>query len=59
MAVPKRKTSRARRDKRRATHAIQATRLGRCPRCTAPVMPHHVCMVCGHYKGRAVVDTGA
>ncbi|MFZ9692570.1 MAG: 50S ribosomal protein L32 [Phycisphaerales bacterium] len=26
MAVPKRKTSRARRDKRRATHSIPATR---------------------------------
>ncbi|MCU0306167.1 MAG: 50S ribosomal protein L32 [Thermoleophilia bacterium] len=57
MAVPKRKTSRQRRDTRRATHAIQADRLGRCPRCTSPVRPHHVCLVCGHYRGREVVET--
>ncbi len=57
MAVPKRKTSRQRRDTRRSTHAIDAARLGRCPRCTSPVRPHHVCLVCGHYKGREVVET--
>lgn len=56
MAVPKRKTSRQRRDTRRATHAIGAERLGKCPRCQSPVRPHHVCVVCGHYRGRAVIN---
>lgn len=55
MAVPKRKTSRQRRDTRRATHAISATRLGSCPRCQAPTIPHRVCVVCGYYRGRPVV----
>ncbi len=57
MAVPKRKTSRQRRDTRRATHAVEATRLARCPRCNSPVRPHHVCPTCGHYRGREVLDT--
>ena len=39
VAVPKRKTSKQRRDTRRATHAIEATRLGRCPRCSEPGAP--------------------
>jgi large subunit ribosomal protein L32 len=56
LAVPKRKTSRQRRDTRRATHAIEATRMGRCPRCSSPVRTHHVCGVCGYYRGRPVVE---
>lgn len=55
MAVPKRKTSRQRRDTRRATHSIEATVLASCPRCQAPIRPHHVCAVCGTYRGRVVV----
>jgi large subunit ribosomal protein L32 len=58
MAVPKRKTSRQRRDTRRATHGIEAARLGRCSRCGSPLRPHHVCVVCGYYRGRPVVDVG-
>jgi large subunit ribosomal protein L32 len=56
MAVPKRKTSRQRRDTRRATHAIGAERIGQCTHCNAPVRPHHVCGVCGQYRGRQVVE---
>ena len=33
MAVPKRKTSKSRRDKRRAQHKIEAPRLSVCPVC--------------------------
>jgi large subunit ribosomal protein L32 len=54
MAVPKRKTSKARRDKRRATHAISAPRVNVCPRCGQPKRPHRVCPTCGTYKGREV-----
>ena len=54
MAVPKRKTSKSRRDKRRATHCISAPSLTVCPQCHAPVRPHHVCRDCGHYRGREV-----
>ena len=55
MAVPKRKTSKARRDKRRATHAIEAPRVNVCPQCGSPKRAHRVCPTCGTYKGREVV----
>jgi large subunit ribosomal protein L32 len=54
MAVPKRKTSKSRRDKRRATHAISATVVNLCPHCGHPKRPHRVCTNCGQYKGREV-----
>ncbi len=54
MAVPKKKTSKARRDKRRATHSIAAPAIGDCPHCHHPVRPHHVCLNCGYYRGREV-----
>jgi len=55
MAVPKRKTSRQRRDTRRATHAGQAPTVGECPQCHAPKAPHRVCRNCGMYNGRQVL----
>ena len=56
MAVPKKRTSRARRDKRRATHKVSAPRLNECPRCHSPRIPHRVCPVCGTYAGREVIQ---
>lgn len=56
MAVPKRKTSKARRDKRNAHRAIAGPGLSRCPQCNEERMPHRVCPSCGHYNGRTVID---
>jgi large subunit ribosomal protein L32 len=56
MAVPKKRTSRARRDKRRATHKVAAARLNECPRCHQPRLPHRVCPNCGTYAGREVIS---
>jgi len=55
MAVPKRKTSRARRDSRRATHRAAAPSFIECPQCHSPKLPHRVCPNCGTYAGRQVV----
>lgn len=55
MAVPKRRTSRTRRDKRRATHKVSAPRLNECPRCHSPRLPHRICPTCGTYAGREVI----
>jgi large subunit ribosomal protein L32 len=55
MAVPKRRTSVARKRKRRSHLALQALNLDRCPRCLEPKEPHRVCRVCGTYKGREVL----
>jgi large subunit ribosomal protein L32 len=54
MAVPKRKTSKARRDKRRAQHGITVPRMQVCPNCKQPSRPHRVCPNCKTYKGRDV-----
>jgi large subunit ribosomal protein L32 len=55
MAVPKKRTSRQRRDTRRATHKVPAARLNECPRCHQPRLPHRVCPNCGTYAGREVI----
>jgi large subunit ribosomal protein L32 len=56
MGVPKRKTSQARRDKRRAHKKLTAVTLSNCPQCTELRMPHRVCPACGYYHGREVIE---
>lgn len=56
MAHPKRKTSKARRDKRRSHHKISDLTLTECTNCGAMHKYHHVCMECGFYRGRQVVN---
>ncbi len=55
MAVPKNKTSKARRDKRRANWKLTEPNLVECPQCHALKMPHRVCPNCGQYKGKEVI----
>ena len=55
MAVPKRKTSKAKRDKRRTHWKLALPGLGACPQCHQPRRPHHVCPHCGYYHGRPVL----
>ena len=59
MAVPKKKTSKSRRDMRRAHDALKAPTSTECPNCGEIKRPHHVCAACGHYDGREVVDMAA
>jgi len=59
MAVPKNKTSKARRDKRRSSHwKLTAPAITTCPSCGAHRLPHRVCKACGKYNGRQVLDMG-
>jgi len=55
MAVPKRKMSKARRDKRRTHDVLKVPGLVECPNCHELRQPHRVCPHCGHYRGREVV----
>ena len=55
MAVPKKKVSRSRRDKRRSHHRLGAETHVECPNCGERMRPHHVCAECGYYRGREVV----
>lgn len=57
MAVPKRRTSRTRRDLRRSHRAIGQPARSRCPNCGEPKLPHRVCANCGVYRGREVLKT--
>ncbi len=56
MAVPARKTSKARKNKRRSSvWKMDAPTLVRCPKCSAYTVPHRVCDNCGYYNGKAVI----
>ena len=59
MAVPKRKVSKSRRDKRRASNfRISVPSVVDCPHCHEKKIAHQVCKNCGYYDGqeRIVVD---
>ncbi len=55
MAVPKRKVSKTRRDKRRTNWVLNSPTPVACPRCDQPRLPHRVCRHCGYYKGVEVL----
>lgn len=57
MAVPKRKTSKARKNKRRASaYRLANVTISECPQCHEPKLPHRVCRACGYYGEREVLD---
>ena len=60
MAVPKQRTSRARRDRRRSNvWKMDAPALVKCPQCGAYKRAHRLCNACGQYNGRQVVKVEA
>lgn len=59
MPVPKRKTSRARRDKRSSCKGIKPKSITGCQTCQAPIAPHSACQECGYYKGVKILRTKA
>ncbi len=59
MAVPKRKTSKSRRDTRRANWKLSAPGITECPRCHRPKLSHHVCKACGYYDGQKILEVEA
>ncbi len=54
MAHPKRRTSKTRRNKRRAHQAISDVTLTKCSNCGELHRYHHACAECGYYRGRQV-----
>lgn len=56
MALPKRKHSKSRRDKRRSMNSkLLAANMSICSQCKQLILPHRVCPHCGYYKGKPVV----
>lgn len=57
MAVPKKKTSKAKTASRKAANMkISVRSVASCSRCGSPKLPHRVCGHCGYYKNRQVVE---
>ena len=57
MAVPKKKTSKSKRDMRRAHDSVNPPGISLCPQCKEPKQPHRVCPSCGTYKGKEVISS--
>ncbi len=56
-ALPKRKLSSGRRDRRRAqAFKMRLYQVIACPECGEPVRPYHVCPHCGKYRGKQVIE---
>jgi len=58
-AVPKKRTSRGRRNRRRAHDGLKGLNLIPCPQCHELRLPHRVCPSCGYYRGVEVMETSA
>jgi len=41
---------------RRSHHALTEARLSKCAKCGTLHLRHHMCVACGTYRGREVVD---
>ncbi|HSW72937.1 MAG TPA: 50S ribosomal protein L32 [Chlamydiales bacterium] len=54
MAVPRNRTSNARKNSRRSHMAKKPKNLTGCPNCGKPRQSHRMCPSCGQYKNRAV-----
>ena len=60
MAVPKRKVSKARRDKRRSNvWKLTLPGMVKCPKCGEFILSHRVCKACGTYDGIEVIKKEA
>lgn len=56
-AVPKRRISKARKNRRRAHHALKEPEVVLCPKCEQPKRPHFRCEYCGFYGKVAKAKT--
>tara|TARA_Y100000590_G_scaffold394273_1_gene473303 strand:- start:17423 stop:17602 length:180 start_codon:yes stop_codon:yes gene_type:complete len=56
MAVPKRKTSKSRRNKRRSHHAIKIANVVEDKKSGEFRLSHHIDLKTGFYKGRQVIE---
>jgi large subunit ribosomal protein L32 len=58
MAVPKNKVSKARKNSRKSENSkVKAPTLVECPSCHELKQPHKVCLKCGVYKGKKIIET--
>lgn len=51
--------TRAHTGNRRSHHALKPVALAKCSNCGEAHRPHHMCLSCGFYNGRQVMDMAA
>ena len=56
MAVPKRRTSKARKRSRKANWKVSLPGIVECPQCHEAKLAHIVCKHCGYYDGKQAVS---
>ncbi len=56
MALPKRRHSKSRRNKRRTHQKLTDPIFFVCPQCKRKKLPHQICPYCGHYRGRKIIE---
>ena len=56
MAVPKRKTSKSRRNKRRSHHAIKSMNVLEDKKSGEYRLSHHIDLKSGYYNGKKILD---
>ncbi len=54
---PKRRHSRGRKGKRRASISLSIPNAIVCPNCQSMSFPHAVCKNCGYYRGKEYIKT--
>lgn len=56
MAVPKKRTTKSKRDKRRLHIFLKKPSLVKCKKCGKLILPHTLCSFCGYYREREIID---
>lgn len=57
--VVRMRSTRSHTGNRRSHHTLKARSLAVCESCNSPKLKHAVCMVCGKYNGKVVIDMEA
>lgn len=56
MAVPKKKTSKSKRNLRRSHHRLTFPSLTTCSNCNEKKLPYHICPSCGYYRNKLILE---
>jgi len=59
MAVPRNRTSNARKNSRRSHHAKKPKQTVACSKCGTARLPHRICQECGVYGDRVIIEQKA
>ena len=54
--VPQRRTSKTRKRLRRTHFKLRENKLIICSHCGRAILPHNICIFCGYYKNKEVLN---